>query len=771
MIKQRPIYFVISLIIFYLIIQSYILYKFYQPYSGIIASKEKHNTYTISQIDTSGWAAKTALKAGDEIYKVDGANPYLGVFKRYQNQFLNATEIQTIQNDRISTYSTTATSDNEELIITLYLPMIFSLTILSLCFIVYRNKAIRREERYFMLFLLATSISLSASSISSKSDFGGLLIISISFQSVSLFLTLFLYQLFKRKEIIIIHKNVIRFHIFLYMTVITTGLLSVTFLPNLQQVSAYTDLAYLCFSILLSVYFLLKGYIKYRNTLHRPFFKFMLVIQCISFGPFIMLYALPRILFNAAIIRADIAALFLFCIPIGYFYLILTKQIFDIDFMFDRVRYYSLLSLLPTIIITLIISWGINPDERFFIRLMQNFIIIFPLNILFLVIKERLDFTFRNQLFRSKTNLHVSIDQFAQQLSSIMKVKDLEKKFMNEIISLLKPCFIQFIEFDTKQNTYNCYKSYGETEKFNLSKKKQWGMESGYINDLLEDDGCIGIYLYSTQNTKHYIWVGNKTNNIKFNINEKTWFIAIVKYVRLVYENLNSVNQIIQSLEKERIANKTHSATLSRLLFQISETERRRLAADLHDAALQDQIVWYRKLETVLKEHTVPGELQGQLEKIKFGMFDVIQQIRDTCNELKPALLSEIGLIGALKELLAQMQLRTNFRIQFEYDSIQENHYEFDKILSIYRIIQELLNNADKHSNATLINIFLWEENNCIYLDYRDNGIGFNTQAPYSSNKHMGLSGIKGRVQGIGGEIQLISEIGNGLQVNITIPR
>lgn len=125
MIKQRPIYFVISLIIFYLIIQSYILYKFYQPYSGIIASKENHKTYTISQIDTSGWAAKTALKAGDEIYKVNGENPYLGVFKRYQNQFLNATEIQTIKNDRISTYSTTATSDNKELLITLYLPMIF----------------------------------------------------------------------------------------------------------------------------------------------------------------------------------------------------------------------------------------------------------------------------------------------------------------------------------------------------------------------------------------------------------------------------------------------------------------------------------------------------------------------------------------------------------------------------------------------------------------------------------------------------------------------
>ena len=50
---------------------------------------------------------------------------------------------------------------------------------------------------------------------------------------------------------------------------------------------------------------------------------------------------------------------------------------------------------------------------------------------------------------------------------------------MNEIISLLKPCFIQFIEFDTKQNTYNCYKSYGETEKFNLSKRNNGEWNQG----------------------------------------------------------------------------------------------------------------------------------------------------------------------------------------------------------------------------------------------------------------------------------------------------
>ena len=166
---------------------------------------------------------------------------------------------------------------------------------------------------------------------------------------------------------------------------------------------------------------------------------------------------------------------------------------------------------------------------------------------------------------------------------------------------MLKPSFVQFVQYDMKDNTYTQCNGYGQTKDFTLSKKKNGVWQRLLINDLLEDDGCIGIYLYSTKHIKHYIWIGTKVNNIKYNTHEKSWFITVTTYVRLIYENLYTINEIIHSLEQESLESKTNSASLSRLLFQISEQERRRLASDLHDSALQDQIVWYRKLDSLLK--------------------------------------------------------------------------------------------------------------------------------------------------------------------------
>ena len=100
-----------------------------------------------------------------------------------------------------------------------------------------------------------------------------------------------------------------------------------------------------------------------------------------------------------------------------------------------------------------------------------------------------------------------------------MKTEELEKKFTNEIVSMLKPSFVQFVQYDMKDNTYTQCNGYGQTKDFTLSKRKN-GVWRLLINDLLEDDGCIGIYLYSTKHIKHYIWIGTKVNNIKYNTHE-----------------------------------------------------------------------------------------------------------------------------------------------------------------------------------------------------------------------------------------------------------
>lgn len=768
---QRNFVFILCITFLYFCLQGYILYKINQPYSGVLISKTDPTTYTIAKIKSSGWAFHTDLKEGDVIYSINKDKPHVGILPSYQKQSLTASEIQVKKEGITHTYKGTQHFiDYRDKIISVYFPSLLALICFGLSIFLYKKNPLNRETFFLIMFLFMTSSSLLIAVESGRGDFIATIIISIVFQGTPMSLILLLNELFKKKHIYVISNRFLQIDIVIGIILVSLSVLTM-FIPFPLVHTDGLELSYLSINFIFCIYFLIRAYIKYHSTIHKPFLELMLTIHFIAFFPFVTLYALPDAIFGTPILSADIEAMFLIILPIGYFYLVATKQIFDIEFVFDRLRYYAFLSLIPTLLIAIITSWSIHHEDNFISRLLQSFVIIFPLNILFLILKERLDFTFRNHLFRTKTNLYVNIEQFTAQLSSIMKIDELEKKFTNEIVSMLQPSFIQFVQYDMKDNTYTQCNGYGQTKDFILSKKKKWSMAALLINDLLEDDGGIGIYLYSTKHIKHYIWIGRKVNNIKYNTHEKSWFITVATYVRLIYENLYVINEIIHSLEQESLESKINSASLSRLLFQISEQERRRLASDLHDSALQDQIVWYRKLDSLLKNKSVSLELKNELKKIHFGMHDVIQQIRDTCNELRPSLLSDAGLIGALRELLSQTQLRVQFQIQFDHEPIHEHHYDFDKILSLYRIIQELLTNAEKHSEATIVSIFLWEENNCISLDYRDNGKGFNVDTSYSPKHHMGLSGIKGRLQSVGGEIHIVSKAEKGLQVNITVPR
>ena len=118
----------------------------------------------------------------------------------------------------------------------------------------------------------------------------------------------------------------------------------------------------------------------------------MLTIHSIAFFPFVTLYALPDAIFSTPILSADIGAMFLIALPIGYFYLVATKQIFDIDFVFDRLRYYAFLSLIPTLLIAIITSWSIYYKDNFLSRLFAKFYYYFPVKHSISHIKRKIRF-------------------------------------------------------------------------------------------------------------------------------------------------------------------------------------------------------------------------------------------------------------------------------------------------------------------------------------------------------------------------------------------
>ena len=92
------------------------------------------------------------------------------------------------------------------------------------------------------------------------------------------------------------------------------------------------------------------------------------------------------------------------------------------------------------------------------------------------------------------------------------------------------------------------------------------------------------------------------------------------------------------------------------------------------------------------------------------------------------------------------------------------------KQLAFYRIVQELLNNASKHSKASNLHFHINRLDKTLHLHYWDNGIGFEAEKLTPSFKSMGLSGMKERIKSLNGTIEFTSKPGNGLSMNMQIP-
>ncbi|MNN59880.1 Sensor histidine kinase ComP [compost metagenome] len=122
----------------------------------------------------------------------------------------------------------------------------------------------------------------------------------------------------------------------------------------------------------------------------------------------------------------------------------------------------------------------------------------------------------------------------------------------------------------------------------------------------------------------------------------------------------------------------------------------------------------------------------------------------------------------ALRSLFEQSQIRSNYIVDFRVDDFTVDLND-EQMLTIFRIVQELLRNAGKHAKASNIMISL-EQKNGIRLTYKDDGVGLKLEDLNDSYQHMGLSGIKERVHSLEGRIDFKSEMGNGLEVSIFLP-
>lgn len=206
--------------------------------------------------------------------------------------------------------------------------------------------------------------------------------------------------------------------------------------------------------------------------------------------------------------------------------------------------------------------------------------------------------------------------------------------------------------------------------------------------------------------------------------------------------------------------------------LEIQETERKRIARELHDSSLQNLTHMVHELELVSK-YIDKDPIQAKLElaSISKNIREVINEIRTTIFDLRPMQFDDLGFKESVEQLVNKIKNESSINIVFEIDDLYLNNKTV--LLAIFRIVQECMNNAVKHSDGSLINVKLKDNGTFFNIEISDDGKGFEVEKVLQSekqNRHFGLMILEERVNILHGTIDFKSEKNKGTNINIQLP-
>ena len=181
-------------------------------------------------------------------------------------------------------------------------------------------------------------------------------------------------------------------------------------------------------------------------------------------------------------------------------------------------------------------------------------------------------------------------------------------------------------------------------------------------------------------------------------------------------------------------------------ILNIQEEERRRIAMELHDTSLQTlaHVIHQVDLASIYMENDIVKS-KLELAEVKQNIKVVIEEIRNTIFDLRPMSFDDLGIEETIQRYIEYVNKDHAFRILTKIGNIDTTYYII--MANIYRIIQECISNAIKHSGGDEIYFKCYSENKICYIEIEDNGKGFiDREYEKDGQKHFGLSVVKERV-------------------------
>ena len=252
-------------------------------------------------------------------------------------------------------------------------------------------------------------------------------------------------------------------------------------------------------------------------------------------------------------------------------------------------------------------------------------------------------------------------------------------------------------------------------------------------------------------------WEILQKNLARFQLEQVYYSYRILIFVIIIAVLASLVFSVMYLLSSK--LHKENLAFTARMI-KTQEAERERISGELHDTVCQDL-----------------GVLQFRLEDEESVSLcrKIASDVRSVCYALTPSDLGE-GILEALISLCHVLQKQSGVEIVLSIQDELKNNKAFktfpkDKSLNIYRIVQEVITNAIKHSEAESISVLVRTvDEKSFKIIVSDDGKGFDLKNALKKKNHFGLKNIQTRAEGLGGGISFNTEKGAGTQVTVTVP-
>ena len=760
----------LSLVIVSTILATYFVsFSVQHPYIGALV-KKADGEYKIAETEPNTWSSRN-LNIGDILLSVDGEPPSKVKTIQKWRMLEQAREITVLDSasGKVEGYQVVPRIDTQ-VVFQVILPVIVFILSLYCSFLIYKNKreATRSSSMLLILFLLDISLAYITGGASARGEYIARSAVTVFFVLVPIFYLHFIYHYFKELNSHWFSKKWIWFSysLVVFNTLINLLTFSEYHPLGIDAIHAKAlNLASFMFLFILSFGMIFIGLKKVQYKAQRYLVRGLVFSNILAFLPFVLLYVIPYILFQKQIISPVILAGFLLIIPFSLVYQFLVKKIYDIEFIVGRLKYYAFLSVIPSLIgIFLIVALQSNDALVFTIR---GFLVISLIMFLGFYLKEMADFKFSLMRISEKHNYQERIFEFTKKIRSANEFDEVIEELKSTIVDTLLVSEIAVVELNKDFSLHKISPSTASILDYRGAMMKA----SEEVGLVLEEDKGFVVNVGETQ-SRTYILVGMaQINTPKLSRDELSWLKTLAYYTNVTIESFIKIEQFMEHLEMTEEEGEK-STWLIRVLYQLEEKQRSLLAKDLHDSVLQDLLSIRRKIEMDAYIGDASGEgipvHKTAQSLIIDDMNNVISMIRETCHELRPNVLFDLGLEKGLKRLVEQHIHENGFNIRFTSNKIGDD-IQSDIQLNLYRITQELLNNTKKHSNAKNIVLMLVKIKDKLVLHYEDDGDGADPEKLFGKTGSMGLSGIRERVMMLNGTMEVTTEVNKGFKILIEI--